>query len=235
MSALRTTFSDIKLKQNNKRALAIHFCLTLIGLPLAFFIGAIGANHDLSFLAFDSAMGIVPFVVTLVIGPLAYIACGYVYLKPTKHKERLSLLWLTCVTVGWSLLTSIVLSGLWLAELGLIGDDSPLWMLGILYMPLTPLVNAIGFGLMWTLVGVLEVIEPSFHLLGSLITLPLMLLITSIVPPGLLYLGMRLKQRYPNLIKSAEPSQSKTGNKEEDGQDWSNSACENFNWENEAK
>jgi len=245
MNALRTTFSDIKLKQNNKRALTIHFCLTLIGLPLAFFVGSFANNHNLGFLAFDSATGIVPFVVTLIIGPLAYIACGYVYLKPTKHKEGLSLLWLTYMLVGWSFLLCILAPVLWLAESsGLTGGYSPFWMLQmlyILYIPLTPLLNAIGFGLMYTFMGIIENLGLSTHIPGYEIATLIMLMLVSIVPSALLYIGFQIKMwrtrrgdlPYETNVRKSRNSAPLTT--EEHDQDWSNSACENFNWENEAK
>jgi len=226
MNALRTTFRDTQLKKNNKRALAIHFCLTLIGLPLAVFVNSVADNHNLGFFALGPVIGI---IAALIIAPLAYIVCGYMYLSPVRGTEKLSLLWLTCMTVGWSLLASIALLIFWLAP-----ADSPLLILGgIVSIPLGLLVNAIGFGSVLALASISDAL--GFAIYDYSIVPILMVTMTWIIPPGLLYLGMRLRQRYPNLIKSAEPSQSKTGNKEEDGQDWSNSACENFNWENEAK
>jgi len=240
MNALRTTFNDDRLKKNNKRALWVHFALTAIGLPLAFFVGAVGNNMNLGFLVFDTAVGIVPLLVTLIVGPLAYIICGYIYLKPTKGKGGLSLVWLTCLTVGWSLLTTTLLLSLTLADsAGLIADESLLWGLGVFYIPLMPLVNAIGFGLMYSFMGVIEALGPSVGLSVDAFSqpalFPAMLMVVSIVPPGLLYIGMRLRQRYPNLIKTTSPAQHADSNTEEHDLDWSNSSCENFNWERETK
>jgi len=172
MKLLVQTFTDPILRLNNLRAIGIHAVLSVIGFAVAFVI--------LFFVAgLVSGLEWVLIFFTLFGGVAIYIICGYKYLRCKCEKPFQSVLWLAVLTLAVGVLSGLVTSVFYLvATDDYIGLYSSITILEIA-------VNAIGFGSMMFAANVMpEANENTFAFLR---------VVAAALPPGLLYLGLRLK------------------------------------------
>jgi len=177
-------------RQNNRRAIVIHFALTVIGIVIFvllqfLLIEFLPLLAGIDSIVFDELPMQLALLVTLVGGSVLYVACGYLFLKPADEKAHLSVFWLTrLLTIVGALFigTGIVA---WLGELLGVGTFEGL--VGVTFA-LFLFLNTMGIGVMVFFGNLLE----SLGGLGSLVTF-ILLPVSIFLPPGLLYVGLLLK------------------------------------------
>jgi len=240
-----TKTCDPVVRSNNKRALIIHFLLSIIGLASAAALTAIASFVDIGFAAIDTGYGAIPLMVTVVGGAFIYVACGYFYLHPTKEKASLSVWWLTRMTAILAVL--ILVLGLLSAFISfLTGAEETFVQTAyiLLIIPGAALLSTITFGTILLLGGALDLIASSglspngiavqaLSILTTVLALP-----AFILPSTLLALGLRIRQRQDDGAVIAEGIGTSNGrldharseNSAESNHEWENSNCENFNW-----
>jgi len=118
------------------------------------------------------------FLVPVIGGSFVYVACGYLFLKSTEEKSYLSVSWLALLTTFVGTMFGIVHT---ILGFPLFEGPGIFEFAGLLVV----LFNTLGF-------GVIALFLTEGNLPGSVLSL-LLVLFASFLPPGLLYIGLRLK------------------------------------------
>ncbi|MCL2680308.1 MAG: hypothetical protein FWF11_02370 [Coriobacteriia bacterium] len=180
--------SDPVVRANNRRALGIHFALSVAGLVAAMVLQSIMStvflllSADGSFSSDD--MLVVP--VAIIGGSLIYVLCGYLFLKPTKEKAWRSVSWLATMTIASGAFAAMSGAFLWLAELLNLGIGEMVQNVFAIPIALQMFFNTMAFGVVVTF---------SYLPLPNVVVALLCIVIIPVLPPGLLYAGLRLKMR----------------------------------------
>jgi len=189
---------DPVVRANNKRAVAIHFLLSIIGLALfstLLFVLPSDSSSELTPIDF------LPLIISILIMSLVYPYCGYSQLKPNKEKAILSVFWLACITMSYGILLVFAILSVHIAD-SVLGDGHPFSILAVLYIPLGPLFNSFSFGVASLADFALDTQTSSTVQQVLMITLfPL----TAILPAALLCLGLHLQKCYPRKESEREP------------------------------
>jgi len=191
-----------ELRQNNMAALGIHFLLSLAGVALfaATWIAVMTVAPSFNSLVEGPVtfVNMLPWLISIPAMSLAYIYCGYIYLTPFKKKTWRSVSLLALVLLVHSILYLVANS---FADFtGSASDEGLIETVATLSYISSPLINS-----MW-----LAIVMLFFSIFDSVTSVPLELvaipssIIGALLPPGLLYLGMCLKQRYPNLTNASK-------------------------------
>jgi len=169
MNALATTFSNIKLRENNKRALVLHLALSF----MAYFSGVLWGD-----LTNDMLAQSLPIATTV----FAYILCGYYFLAVTKEKPLLSLVWLTCMTIVVG-----ILSAIGYMILAAVGFSSSLLLEAIagILLGSALFLNTLSFLVLAHFGAFYPLFNPAWGFL--------LIAAAPFLPPVLLYAGMRLR------------------------------------------
>jgi len=195
-----------ELRQNNKAALSVHFLLSLAGVALFAVVWiAMMAVPSFNPTNAETPVGLidlVPWLISIPVMSLIYVYCGYIYLTPLKKKAWRSVLWLAYVTLGHAILFVATLPFAAYLEYGggsvLEAIASLLGIISMLLLSASPLVNSmwlaffVGAGYAFDSLVDLTVV---FYMLSVLASI-----IGALLPPALLYLGMRLKKRHSNPV-----------------------------------
>ena len=177
------------VRKDNRRALIVHFLLSLIGLisylGILFWVSETNPLGLYDGMAFDHAMMQFLLLVTIVVGACVYIWCGYFFFKPEGKISALSLFWLTVLnfTIGALGLLSYLVSR--------IGLSSALEEVGQIFAALQVATNTIGAGvsiLVGTWLSGTEIASGQYHLLVAA-----SMVIVLVLPSSLLWTGIRLK------------------------------------------
>jgi len=201
---------DRELRENNKAALSVHFLLSLAGVALFALVWiAMMAVPSFNPTNAETPVGLidlVPWLVAIPVMSLIYIYCGYIYLTPLKKKAWRSVSWLAYVTLGHAILFvvtqpfTIYLDNVGGSVLGVMASLPG--MIAILLLTASPLINsmwlAFSSGAVYAFDSLAD-LTVAFYVLTALASI-----VGALLPPGLLYLGMRLKQRYPNLANASK-------------------------------
>jgi len=183
--AVRACLRNSVVKSNNLRAVVIHFILSAGGLISVASITALIRFLTLeteSYLELSDIFLLASFV-TICGGLAAYAICGYKFLKPAKENTVFSVFWLTTITSAVSIL-AIIHVLLWQIQKSFGVHFFSDGTVGILTVPLF-FFNTVGMGVM-----------ASFGFLDhELSTIPsvLLLVAAALFPPGMLFMGLRLK------------------------------------------
>jgi len=170
---------------NNWRALAIHAALSIVG-----FVSFVLLSLFVVYLIFPNIEGVpdwieLPmFLMPIVAGSLIYVYCGYRFLKIPEDNPLFSVWLLTVITLLASA-TSV----------------APFLDSGIVDVSMSPLLafaNLFGF-------VILSVVSDGGTFIFNALSL-LLILLVSILPPALLYLGLLLKMHQQE--KSTPTSES---------------------------
>ncbi|MCL2606698.1 MAG: hypothetical protein FWD93_05405, partial [Coriobacteriia bacterium] len=127
-------------RQNNRRAIVIHFVLTVVGVILfalaQFLVFIITPLFGIYSIGFDDLPMQLALLGALIVWLILYVACGYLFLDPMVEKSYLSVFWLARMLVIVGAFFVIVGVVAWLGELlgvgtfdGLVGAAFALFLL----------------------------------------------------------------------------------------------------------
>jgi len=165
------------IRSNNWRALGIHFALSILGV-----FSFVVIQGLFSWIGNTILIEAASFIVPVVGGSFIYVLCGYICLEVTRESALRSVLWLACMTIVVGVPFAL---GNLIQEFALMPEQNFLdSAIGVLWTPQVAL-NALG-------IGVFLAVNYIFTSFGHYLSL-LALAITPFLPPGLLYVGLRLK------------------------------------------
>jgi len=182
--------TKILVRANNVNAIVIHLILSVVGI-FAFIVLTIISN--IIFPQWESYMlsgntpwfALLPLIITVIGGMFVYVFFGYRCLKPTKENSLLSVSWLTLAMLVVGIATAI----------GHLSDDGMSWSSmsigAVEFIPNIQMwLNTLGTGVhaLFREFGFAAFQHPTPHPAVPLIGTPLL-------PPALLYIGMRLRKK----------------------------------------
>jgi len=230
MRTLVKRLKDPVVKTNNLRAIKIHFALSLTGLAFFALLWIILPSDPTNASQALSLIDFLPWIIAIPVMMIAYVWCGYSRLEPAEGSSHLAIFWLACMTFAYGVLLLLTFALIVIAD-SIFGYDHSFYVAAILYIPLGPLFNSLSFGVI-SLVD-FALIDTSPILAQSLVHF-ILSPVAVLLPSGLLYLGLRLSVRYPDFAKTVEMNQIQVKASNELDHEWTNSSCENFNWESES-
>ena len=176
----RKVSSSRQILEDNLRAIVIHFGLSTVGMFIIFFIVQTILFAVIGLLSIDEPywFGYV-FLSALFTGSvLAYIACGYKFLKPVEGKTFLSVIGLACIAGFVGIVFAVAhVVGIPLFE----GPE----VIGEMLFALMISLNSVGF------LAVSFFLEQGIAAVNAIAFL--FIVATSLLSPFLLYLGLRLR------------------------------------------
>jgi len=174
LKILSLTFRNETLKTNNARAIKLHVALSLIGLFSFIILG-------------ESPQALIPLILPIVGGSLIYIVCGFMFFAHTKERAYLSVLWLSVITFTAGVISA--LGHIIMMFVDPVNSDIVGFVASV-SVGAAVLVNTVGMGI---LALFYEFGFNTSGILGFFI-----LILTPILPPLLLFLGLQLKVLFPD-------------------------------------
>ncbi|MCL2525823.1 MAG: hypothetical protein FWE46_02060 [Coriobacteriia bacterium] len=184
-------------KKNNKRALVIHFVLSIVGF-VTFIILTVTIEAAAGGSSPSAFLGMLPLYLPVVLGSLIYVACAYRYLLPAGTnplRSVRSVIILTFIGGLFFLVGSTVAT----IQLAINPQIESTWgLMSMIAVWFSVLTNPLGLSAA-TVSGVF-----STHMPLSIVQV-LNIILIAVIAPGLLALGLWLRQRKGDEVTSARP------------------------------
>jgi len=195
LQILEEVRAECAVPSNNRKAIGIHFLLSLLG-----FLAALAITPA-------DGEGIFELAIVVVGGMLIYVACAFTFLKPVASGAWRSFIWLFVLTLIAGVLSAagIILLDIFVVDThhsgGNLDDFASLMMSAILFL------NTVGLGVFALGAPVIEAVAGPFFTDPAFTAI--FLVLVAIIPPGLFYLGLRLKMWRDANEKSSEVSEAR--------------------------
>jgi len=169
------------VRSNNKRALVIHFLLSIVGFAAFLILATVTDSMGSPYWA---TMATFYFVV--VCGLWVYFLCGYFFLRSNGEKAYLSVNWLAAATIIVGFVSAV---GFFIQESYIVPLDSLPYSVSGIMVASSFFLNTLGF-------GIVAMTEPTSTSSSYGIAVgALSFVVVSILPSTLLWLGLRLRMK----------------------------------------